>query len=104
MSSCSALQQTITFPSAKEIFITSGDGNIQKPYTPLGEFLYADNGIKLFFIPIKTINPEAILRKVITEKIKEAGGDGLINMRLNFIKGKFFSPDQLFLTGTIIKR
>jgi hypothetical protein len=104
LSSCGAFQQTVTFPPAKDIFITSGDGNIQKPYTPIGEFVYADKGFNFLFIPVKEVNPDLILRTAVTDKIRQAGGDGMINMRMNYVPKTFLSAATIVVTGTIIKR
>lgn len=114
---CSAYREVILFPPSDNVFITSGDGNIQKPYTPIGEFVYSDVGIRLplpilGLIPFKNLDPEVTLRTVVTQKIRESGGDGLINMKISFVRdnpspftlGMFSKPGYLYITGTIIKR
>ncbi|KLT66903.1 hypothetical protein [Pedobacter sp. BMA] len=115
LTSCAPYQQLVTFPPAKDVFITSGDGNIQKPYTPIGEFVYAESGYKIGLpliglLNIKSVDAEEVLRQRVTTKIKESGGDGLINMKLNYtpstngILGLLAKPSTLYITGTIIKR
>lgn len=115
LSSCSAYQEVITFPPSNDVFITSGDGNIQKPYTPMAEFVYTNNGWRLplpilGLIPFKKLDPEMVLRKQVSTRIKEMGGDGMINMRIAFMKdnpgvlGFLAKPGYLYITGTVIKR
>lgn len=115
MVGCAPYQRTILFPAANEIFFTSGDGNIQKPYTPIGEYVYSVRGFRLpipiiGLIPLTPLDPEKVLREKITPKIKEVGGDGMINMKIVMVKddpgflGMFAKPGYIQVTGTIIRR
>lgn len=113
--SCGPYQRTILFPPPSEIFYTSGDGDIQKPYTPIGEFVYSQRGFRLGLplfglIPFTALDPEKIIRTKITPKIKEVGGNGLINMKITLVRddpgflGMFAKPGSIQVTGTIIRQ
>jgi hypothetical protein len=114
--SCGSLyNETATFPPANEIFMTSGDGDIQKPYTPIGQLIYSKVGWRigvplLGLIPIADVDPEKELRTAVINEIKKMGGDGLINMAITFeaakpgLLGFQASGGKIFVTGTIIKR
>ncbi len=116
LSSCgSVYNEVATFPPADEIFMTSGDGDIQKPYTPIGQLIYSKIGWRipaplLGLIPIADVDPEEELRETVIEEIKNKGGDGIINMRIVFespksgILGLFAKGGSVYVTGTIIKR
>lgn len=115
MIGCAPYQRTILFPPANEIFFTSGDGDIQKPYTPIGEYVYSVRGFRLplpiiGLIAFTRLDPERVLREKITPKIKEVGGDGMINMKILMVKddpgflGMFAKPGYIQVTGTIIRR
>ena len=49
MSGC-AWKSKIMFPAADEIFVTTGDGDITKPYTPVGQLIYIEQGFRIPFI------------------------------------------------------
>lgn len=115
LSSCGAYNEVTTFPPANEIFITSGDGDIQKPYTPIGQLIYAKTGYRLGLpliglLPINDVDPDHELRTSVITEIKKKGGDGLINMHITFeapkngILGIGAKGGTIFITGTIIKR
>ncbi|WP_156879180.1 hypothetical protein [Salinimicrobium xinjiangense] len=112
---CGAYNEVTTFPPSDEVFITSGDGDIQKPYTPVGQLIYARSGYRLGLpilglIPFNDVNPDRELREEVITEIKRQGGDGLINMQITFeapkngILGIGAKGGVLFVTGTIIKR
>ena len=112
---CGAYNEVATFPPSDEVFITSGDGNIQKPYTPVGQLIYARTGYRLGLpilglIPFNDVNPDKELREKVMTEIQKQGGDGLINMVITFeapkngFLGLMAKGGTLFITGTIIKR
>ncbi|NCS90085.1 MAG: hypothetical protein AUJ54_02495 [Ignavibacteria bacterium CG1_02_37_35] len=113
---CSAYYSVATFPSADELFVTTGDGNIQKPYTPIGQIIYSKTGARipipiLSAIPIEDIDPDVELRTKIYDKVKAMGGDGMINLSLNWQPPTPFPLSLLFgnggtitVYGTVIKR
>lgn len=113
--SCGAYNEVATFPPADEVFITSGDGDIQKPYTPVGQLIYARSGYRLGLpilglIPFNDVKPDKEIREAVVREIQAQGGDGLINMDITFeapkngILGLGAKGGVLFVTGTIIKR
>lgn len=116
LTSCGTLyNQSATFPPADEVFLTSGDGDIQKPYTPIGQLIYLKKGWRINLpifglIPIADVDPEKEIRESIVKEIKLKGGDGLINMAITFeapssgILGFNAKGGMVFVTGTIIKR
>jgi hypothetical protein len=104
-----------TFPEANQLFITSGDGDIQKPYTPIGQLIYRRDGYRiplpiLGMLPIDDVDPDLLLRTEVFTEVRARGGDGLINMRMDWqpakpgFLGLFASGGSLIITGTIIKR
>lgn len=112
---CGAYNEVATFPPSDQVFITSGDGDIQKPYTPVGQLIYAKSGYRIGLplfglIPFNDVNPDKELREEVITEIRKQGGDGLINMHINFeapkngIIGLGAKGGVLFVTGTIIKR
>jgi hypothetical protein len=113
----SACAQTsrITFPQPDQLFVTSGDGDIQKPYTPIGEIIHYKTGWRLGLpllglIPIADVDPDAELRKEIFTKVREMGGDALINMRTSWTPasggwlGLGAKGGYIVVTGTVIRR
>ena len=115
LTNCTAYKEVASFPDADDVFITSGDGDIQKPYTPIGQLLFLKAGARiplplLGMIPINDVDPDTELREEIFTEIKKRGGDGLINMQINFepptngFIGFGANGGNIFVTGTIIKR
>lgn len=115
ITSCNAYKEVANFPPANEVFVTSGDGDIQKPYTPVGQLIYMKAGARiplplLGMIPINDVDPDTVLREEVFTEIRKRGGDGLINMQITFqapksgIIGLGASGGHIFVTGTIIKR
>lgn len=114
--SCIATYQSRTiFPPADQLFITSGDGDIAKPYTPIGQFLYIKAGYRipiflLGFIDTWDVDPDEVLKSEVYSKIREMGGDGLINMSISWEPPKtgFFGfgakGGHIYITGTVINR
>jgi hypothetical protein len=104
-----------TFPSPDEVFVTTGDGNIQKPYTPIGQLYYIETGFRIPFpllslIPIKDVDPDIVLKTKVYSKVREMGGDALINMSMNWTPstsgflGLGASGGAVVIYGTVIKR
>jgi len=116
LNSCAGIGLATNFPSPDDIFVTTGDGDIQKPYTPIGQIIYTRTGFRLSFlplfglIPIDDVDPDYELRTAIFKKVKSMGGDGLINMQISWepahggILGFGASGGTVFITGTVIKR
>lgn len=111
-----AYRSAITFPAPSDVFVTTGDGDIQKPYTPIGELIYIREGYRFPFpgfpilslIPIGDPDVEAVIRGEISEKVKSMGGDGIINLKIQWNPPKnyvlFGVPSSALITGTVIKR
>ena len=115
LNSCAGVGLATNFPSPDDVFVTTGDGDIQKPYTPIGQLIYSRTGFRipiiLFgFIPIDDVDPDYELRTAIFNKVKKMGGDGLINMQIAWepassgFLGFFAWGGRVFVTGTVIKR
>lgn len=113
--SCATFQSHTTFPPADELFITSGDGDITKPYTPVGEFIYLKSGFRiplpLFgYLDVWDVDPDEVLRTEVYRKIRQMGGDALINMKINWepakpgLIGIGANGGFVIITGTVIKR
>ena len=113
MSSCSPYISKANFPDPDDIFITSGDGNIQKPYTPVGELIYMNEGFRIplplfCMIPFGDVDPDMELKKGVYEEVRKMGGDALINMRISWEPPEnyflFATGGSVVITGTVIKR
>lgn len=105
----------LRFPSPTDLFVTTGDGDIQKPYTPIGQLAYAKVAYRfalplLGMIPISDIDPDVELRTGVLEKVKAMGGDGVINLSMNWTPptngflGWGAKGGTLVVYGTVIKR
>jgi len=105
----------LAFPSPTSVFMTSGDGNIQRPYTPIGEMVYLKRGFRiplpvLGMIPIADVLPDTVLRTEVARRIVAMGGDGLINMRVHWMPpmpgllGFMATGGSITVTGTVIRR
>lgn len=111
---CSGLRYSATFPAADDVFITTGDGDIQKPYTPIGHIIFTEKGANiplplLSLIPIKEVDPDLFLRQEVKNRVREMGGDALINLDLKYEPPTtylylFRIPGSIQVTGTVIKR
>lgn len=108
-------RSAVTFPDPQDVFITSGDGDIQKPYTPVGELYFVDMGYRLGgpligLIPIKDVDPDVVLRTKVYEEIRRMGGDALINMAIDWVPptsgllGIGAKGGYVAVRGTVIKR
>jgi hypothetical protein len=105
-----------TFPPANELFMTTGDGNIQKPYTPLGMLYFTKAGYRLpipllGYLPIADVDPDEELRSEIFHRVKEMGGDGVINLKMDWrpahngwMLGMNSDGGEVTIIGTVIKR
>jgi hypothetical protein len=115
LAGCSSMS-TVNFPDPNKIFMTSGDGNIQKPYTPVGEIIYAQSGFRFGMVPLlglipwADVDPEVVIRQKVEAKVAEMGGDALINMEIdwkpprNGFLGIGAAGGSIVVTGTVIKR
>lgn len=113
LNSCTTVMKA-TYPAADDVFITSGDGNIQKPYTPVGELYYKERGIRLLpiplvsLIPIKDVDPDLAMKTKVKEEVRNMGGDALINTKVFFQPPRFLvlwsTGGTLVIQGTVIKR
>jgi len=116
ISSCSVQYFSKTsFPAPDDVFITSGDGDIQKPYTPVGQLIFMKTGWRiplplLGLIPIDDVDPDTELKTEVFTKIREMGGDALINMSIQWepptsgFLGIGASGGMITVYGTVIKR
>ena len=105
----------VTFPDPDDIFVTTGDGNIEKPYTPVGQLLFIKEGYRLPFpifglLPIADVDPSATFRQEIVQRVRQQGGDGVINLRLDWTPpdngylGLGADGGRVAIYGTIIRR
>lgn len=113
---CGAIGISTNFPSPDDVFITTGDGDIQKPYTPIGQLIYVHQGYRINFlplfglIPVDDVDVDYELKTAIFKKVRSMGGDALINMKINWeppsngFLGLLANGGYLFVTGTVIKR
>lgn len=113
---CAAIKEQVTFPASDDVFMTTGDGDIQKPYEPVGQLLYYDQGFRLSMIPLiglipfKTVDPDVALKQEIYKEVKKMGGDAVINLRIDWQPAKngflgFLSTGgTIVVYGTVIKR
>lgn len=116
LSGCAASHQSqVSFPDSDDLFVTTGDGDITKPYTPVGQLVHIANGYRLplpliGLIPIQDVDPDLTLRQEIMEEARRMGGDGVINVQLdwqppsNGFLGIGASGGHLIVYGTVIRR
>lgn len=106
---------TLTFPDPNDLFMTSGDGDIQKPYTPIGEIFYTERGWRIplplwGLIRFHDVYPEQLVREKLESKVREMGGDSVINLRVDWsppssgFLGFLATGGSIVVTGTVIKR
>lgn len=112
---CAAIKEKITFPASDDVFMTTGDGDIQKPYTPIGQLFYWEEGFRIpglliGLIPFKDIDPDVVLKQDIYKEVKRMGGDAVINLKINWhpAKNGFLglgaTGGSVAVYGTVIKR
>lgn len=116
LTSCAeAFYSSVSFPSPDDVFITTGDGDIQKPYTPMGQMIYSKSGFRLplpilGLLRIADVDPDRELKQAIFARVREMGGDALINMRIHYeppsngFLGLMASGGSVTVYGTVIKR
>lgn len=111
---CSSIRQ-VNFPSGNDVFVTTGDGNIAKPYEPVGMLIYAKNGIRiplplLGFIPFDDVDPDLAIKQVLLPRVREMGGDAVINLNINWqpatagFLGLFADGGYITIYGTVIRK
>ena len=115
LAGCAAVKEKVTFPAADDVFMTTGDGDIQKPYTPVGQLLYYDQGYRIpapiiGLIPFKTVDPDVVLKQEIYKEVKKMGGDAVINISIDWMPAKDgilgfgANGGYIIVYGTVIKR
>ncbi len=110
-------QSRLSFPNPNEVFMTTGDGDIQKPYTPIGQLFYVKQGFRLpvpvlGLLPIADVVPDQELRGIIVREVKSMGGDGVINLGVAWTPPSgtlrnlvgLGNGGAVIVTGTVIKR
>ena len=108
-------QSSTIFPPPDDLFITSGDGDIQAPYTPVGQLIYSKSGYRiplpiLGLVVIADVDPDQELRNAVVQEVRAMGGDGLINMEMiwtpphNGWLGFGASGGTITIYGTVIQR
>lgn len=111
----STYQAKVMFPSPNDMFVTTGDGNIAKPYTPIGQLVYLKQGYRIplplvGMLPIDDVDPEQEIRRGILEEVKRMGGDGVIELKMNWTPasngflGLGADGGNILVYGTVIKR
>ncbi len=115
LTSCASLRQ-VNFPPPEEVFITTGDGDITKPYKPIGQLLYTKRGFRLGFLPLFGLIPiaeasaENAVNEIIAQEARAMGGDAVINLDIKWIPpsdgilGLGANGGAVFIQGTVIKR
>ena len=109
------ISSSLAFPNPSEVFVTTGDGNIQKPYTPVGQLIYFRSGYRLplpilGMLPIIDIDPAVEIREGVLAKVRSMGGDAVINLSVDWIPpkdgflGVGANGGRIVVYGTVIKR
>ena len=105
----------IDFPPSNEIFITTGDGDITKPYKPIGQLIYLKTGFRIGapiigLLPIADVSAEDAINEIIAREAKKMGGNAVINLDVqwlppsNGVLGAGAHGGQLLIQGTVIQR
>lgn len=109
-------RSSIEFPPANDLFVTTGDGDIQKPYTPIGQIIYYKAspaiGIPLFNLFVPTTDPEVEMNTGFMRMVREMGADAVINTSLDWKPPSSFLSrllgwghgGKVLIQGTAIKR
>jgi len=111
----STYSDQVSFPPADDLFVTTGDGDITRPYTPVGQLIYLKKGYRLGLpliglLSIDDVDPGVELRRGVLEEARRMGGDGVINVQLDWIPpsdgflGFRASGGQIVVYGTVIRR
>ena len=84
-----AYTSQVRFPGTNDLFVTTGDGDITKPYTPVGQILYMESGFRiplplLGMLPLKSVDPDLIIRTKVARQAREMGGNAIINLRIDW--------------------
>jgi hypothetical protein len=83
----------IEFPPADDLFVTCGDdpgSESNKPYVPKGQFIHVTQEHYLpipllgMFVRIGKAEPQHVFDKYIIPRVREMGGDALINAKVNY--------------------
>lgn len=113
---CAGMISTVEYPDPDLLFVTTGDGDIQRPYTPIGQLIYTRSGSRLSLLPIlgmlnfDDVNIEQELQEVIAEQVAAMGGDAIINLSIDYERpsngflGLGSRGGSLLFYGTVIKR
>ena len=112
---CAAKLNTLYFPPSKIVFFTSGDGDIQKPYTPVGQLFYYRAGFRIPFpllglLPVNDVNPDTELTTIIAKEVKKMKGNAVINLKIdwsppsNGFLGFMANGGHIVMSGTVIKQ
>jgi hypothetical protein len=104
---CTQIDMT-RYPDPNELFVTTGDGNIQKPYTPIGLVAVKKQGFYMFGQAIIAADLEAAINDRMLEKAREMGGDGVIEVTLfNTGSAPIWMPiffNDITAVGQVIRR
>lgn len=114
LSGCASFQQ-VKFPPPDEVFITTGDGDITKPYEPVGHLIYTKTGFRLGLpiiglIPIADVVAENAINEIIAREARAMGGNAVINLDIRWtppssgLLGFLAHGGAVFIQGTVIKR
>jgi len=114
LSGCASFQQ-VKFPPQDEVFITTGDGDITKPYEPIGQLIYAKKGVRIplpliGLIPISDAVAGTAINEIIAKEARAMGGNAVINLDIkwtsprNGLLGLGADGGAVFIQGTVIKR
>ena len=114
LAGCASYQQ-VKFPPPEEVFITTGDGDITKPYEPVGHLIYAKTGFRLGLpiiglIPIADVVAENAINEIIAREARAMGGNAVINLDIRWtppssgLLGILAHGGAVFIQGTVIKR
>ncbi|MCK4413841.1 MAG: hypothetical protein KAY32_09870 [Candidatus Eisenbacteria sp.] len=113
-SGCSRMT-VCTFPDPNQMFMTTGDGDIQKPYTPVGQVIYYETGYRipvpiLGLLPIADVDPDLAIRQKLQPQLEALGADAVINLRIDWeapssgFLGLFANGGNVLIHGTAIRR
>lgn len=105
----------VNFPSGRDVYVTTGDGDITKPYEPLGMIMCVEKGVRiplplLGLIPLADVDPDITLKQKVIPQVKTMGGDAIINLGVNWepaspgFLGIMASGGYLAIYGTVVRR
>lgn len=107
----------IPFITGDKLYITTGDdpgSESLKPYEPKGMLLHVERAKSTCFFNLciddEDANPERVMEEIILPKVRNMGGDALINAYVDYTPDDRYcscigpNKETIIVKGTVVKR